>query len=59
MLDAYKRRSYFFKPHKTPHFVLNAEELATLFHFPGQVAAAPTLTRIGSKKMEAPANLPI
>jgi hypothetical protein len=59
MLDAYKRRSYFFKPHKRPsHLVLNAEELATLFHFPGGVSTTPTFTRIDSKKGEAPANIP-
>src|SRR3989338_137112 len=59
MLDAYKRREYFFKPYKRKHFVLNTEELATLFHFPGQVSTTPTFTRIESKKAEAPANLPI
>lgn len=59
MLDAYKRRSYFFKPHKRPYFVLNSEELATLFHFPGQVSTTPTFTRIDSKKSEAPSNIPV
>jgi hypothetical protein len=58
MVDAYKRRAYFYAPYKRPHFVLNSEELATLFHFPGSVSAAPTLGRIGSKKSEAPSNLP-
>ncbi|MFZ2151901.1 MAG: hypothetical protein WAV09_02195 [Minisyncoccia bacterium] len=39
-------------------FILNAEELATIFHFPGQTAAVPSLKRIGSKKAEPPTNLP-
>lgn len=59
MLAAYKRRAYFWKPYKRKWFVLSGEELATIFHFPGQVAATPTLTRIPSKKAEPPSNLPI
>ncbi|MES2213326.1 MAG: hypothetical protein V4473_00620 [Patescibacteria group bacterium] len=59
MLDAYKRRAYFFKPYKRPYFVLNSEELATLYHFPGQVSTTPTFGRIGSKKAEAPVNIPV
>jgi hypothetical protein len=59
LLDAYKRREYFFRPHKSPHFVLNTEELATLYHFPSVVSMmTPTLERVGSKKAQAPANLP-
>ncbi|MEQ1561172.1 MAG: hypothetical protein ABL899_00450 [Nitrospira sp.] len=59
MLDAYKKRAYFYRPHKRPWFVLNTEELATLYHFPGGVSTTPTFTRIESRKAEAPANLPI
>lgn len=40
-------------------FVLNTEELATVYHFPGQVSAAPSLKRIGSTKAEPPVNLPL
>jgi hypothetical protein len=58
LLDAYKRRAYFYRPHKRPPFVLNAEELATIFHFPGGVATTPTFTRVDSRKGEAPANIP-
>ena len=43
--------------HKT--FVLNVEELATLWHFPGQIMKVPTLTRIESKEASPPPNLPI
>ena len=38
--------------------VLNTEELATLYHFPGQVASVPTLPRIDSVKSTAPMNIP-
>jgi hypothetical protein len=63
MFHAYKLRSFFQHPYKnyraTP-FVLTTEELATIFHFPsGLVSQTPTLRRVGSKKSEAPSNLPI
>jgi len=59
-LDAYRRRSFFFTPYDggTP-MVMNTEELATIYHFPGSVSATPNLARIPSKKAEAPSNLPI
>lgn len=61
-LNAYKMRSFFYLPYRhafaTP-FVLNTEELATIFHLPGQVASTPTLDKATSRKSEAPANLPI
>jgi len=63
LLEAYKRRSFFNPPFKYYHgkpFILTTEELATMWHFPSsQAVATPTLTRIPSKKAEAPANLPI
>jgi gas vesicle protein len=59
VIMAYKRRSFFHPPFDGKPLVLNSEELATLFHFPGAVASTPTLERIPSKKSEAPANLPI
>lgn len=40
-------------------FILNVEELATLYHFPGEVAATPTLPRVDSVKSSSPANLPV
>ena len=40
-------------------FVFNTEELATIFHFPGQmVAQAPLVSRIESKRKEPPSTLP-
>ena len=49
----------FFLPyfhHQT--FVLNTEEIATLWHFPGQILKVPTLERIESKEASPPTNLP-
>ncbi|HEX8994072.1 MAG TPA: hypothetical protein VF803_02360 [Candidatus Paceibacterota bacterium] len=57
--DAYITRQFFYPPHKHPFIVLNTEELATLYHFPGSVVRTPTLQRLPSKRGEAPANLPI
>jgi hypothetical protein len=58
ILEAYKRRSYFHPPFTTKAIVLNTEELATIYHFPGSVIQTPTLRRTPSKKAEAPINLP-
>ena len=41
-----------------PTFVLNTEEIATLWHFPGQILKVPTLERIESKEASPPTNLP-
>lgn len=60
LFDAYRHRGYFYWPYnKRKIMVLNTEELATLFHFPGQVAETPTLNRIPSKRGEPPSNLPL
>lgn len=40
-------------------YVLNVEELATMWHFPGQILKVPTLERIESKEASPPTNLPI
>jgi hypothetical protein len=45
----------YFHPHT---FVLNVEELATIWHFPGQILKVPTLERIESKEASPPNNLP-
>lgn len=49
------RRMYW--PRKTS--ILNTEELATVYHFPSLVVEAPLLRRLGSKKGEPPAGLPV
>jgi len=57
---AYKMRSYFYAPfNENPPLILNTEELATVYHFPGSVAITPSLERVASKKSGAPSNLPI
>jgi hypothetical protein len=62
MLEAYQLRDYFWKSDwkgdPRPHFVLNTEELATIFHFPGMVAQTPSMDRVDSKKATPPDNLP-
>ena len=41
-------------------FVLNVEELATIFHFPGRITTpSSAVVRVGSKKGEAPSGLPM
>jgi hypothetical protein len=59
MFEAYRLRSYFHPPFKRNHYVLNSEELATIYHFPGGTVATPTFARIESQKAEPPMNLPI
>ena len=58
ILDWYKRRAFFYPPIVRTPFVINTEELATIYHFPGSVVKTPTLNRIPSKRADAPANLP-
>lgn len=58
-LEMYKRRCFFYEPFSGKPMILNVEELASIFHLPGRVATTPTLSRIPSKKSQAPANLPI
>ncbi len=58
MFESYLKRSYFYFQKNEP-FVLNTEELATIYHFPGKVSSTPTFTRIESQKAEPPSNLPI
>jgi hypothetical protein len=39
-------------------YILNSEELATLYHFPGVDARTPVLTSLGARRSEAPNTLP-
>ena len=71
LVEAYKLRDYFWKDmpniylldfwrdNPRPFFVLNTEELATIFHFPGMVAQTPSMDRVESKKATPPDNLPV
>ncbi len=59
ILRNYIRRFPPLYPRKGGTFVLNTEELASLYHFPSKIAApSPTLPRIEAKKREAPPGLP-
>jgi len=56
----YKLRVSKYFPNHGKDIILNTEELATLFHFPGRRSApAPFVKRIEAKKGEAPSGLPI
>lgn len=59
LYEEFCKRAYFFYPYVRVPFVMTAEELATIYHFPGQSAETPTLARIESKRGEAPVNLPL
>ncbi len=59
MHHEYKERAYFFGTHHEHPFVMSSEALATIYHFPGQVSKTPSFERIGAKKSQAPANLPM
>lgn len=52
--DAFGKKTKNFLP-----FIMTIEELATIYHFPGDIATTPTLTRVEAKKAEPPANLPV
>lgn len=58
IFNAYRKRSYFYAPYKRTPMTLSAEELATLYHFPGSSIETPTFDRIPSKTSEPPSNLP-
>jgi len=64
-----KKKKYIFKGYKErnihlgiPMFVLNVEEIATLFHFPITTETRPMIASVEqtlSKKSQPPANLPV
>ncbi len=41
------------------NFILNIEELATIYHYPILVVETPTLRRVEAKKAEPPVSLPV
>lgn len=43
----------------SPTFLLNVEELATIFHFPGQIVKAPIMPRVQTRKGPPPVGLPM
>jgi len=58
LLNNYRKRHFL---HNLPKrgFILNTEELATIYHIPGKIVEAPTMPRIEAKKGGPPASLPI
>lgn len=61
-LDYYKLR--FYKPFelrggKDNKSVMSVEEIATMWHIPGQAILTPGVTRVESLRRDAPANLPV
>jgi len=64
IVGEYQHRSFFIPEYipfgaRVKPFVMTTEELATIFHFPGNVARTPTMSRVQAKKVEPPANLPV
>lgn len=61
MIKAYRERGYFYPPFKSKSkpMVLTAEELATIYHYPGMTVSTPTFARSETKKGMPPPNLPM
>jgi hypothetical protein len=59
IIEAYRRRQFFYDPFKKDGMVMSTEELATIFHIPSRAVETPSLGRIQSATSEAPSNLPI
>jgi hypothetical protein len=60
MFKYYMKRWMPFFPRPGGTFILNTEELATLYHFPGKISApAAGISRIETKKRGVPSDLPI
>ncbi|MBI2021088.1 hypothetical protein HYS99_01070 [Candidatus Giovannonibacteria bacterium] len=59
LFNAYQLRSFFHPPYKSDTIVLSSTELATIYHFPGMVAGAPSMERIEAKRGAPPPNLPV
>ncbi|MDX1608252.1 MAG: hypothetical protein R3251_03525 [Candidatus Spechtbacterales bacterium] len=55
ILSAYKSR---FLGNTSAPYILNTEELATIYHFPGKVVRAPFMPRVSSRTSEPPRGLP-
>lgn len=57
-LQLYRRRAFFAPPYYGTPFVLNTEELATMFHIP-HYARASALSSLRGVRLEPPENLPV
>lgn len=58
LLDLYRRRAFFAPPYYGTPFILNTEELATVFHLP-HASRGSALARMRGVALEPPENLPI
>jgi hypothetical protein len=58
LVDAIRKRSIFNPPYKQYTSVMTSEQLATIFHLPGDEVRAVGLHRIEAKRANPPANLP-
>ncbi len=56
MMNAYRSRSY---SYGVAPYVLNVEELATIWHFPAKEVTTPMLKTAAGRKAEAPVDLPV
>lgn len=61
LYNSYRLRSVFHPPYNalSKPCILSTSELATVYHYPGGVAAAPALARIEAKRGSPPPNLPV
>jgi len=61
LFNSYRLRSVFHAPYKarSKPFVLSTSELATVYHFPGEVVGAPAMGRVEAKRGSPPPNLPM
>lgn len=57
-LKLYRRRAFFAPPYYGRAFVLNTEELATMYHMP-KVGRASALSRSRGTRLQPPDNLPV
>lgn len=59
LFSNFRDRAYFYAPYDQVPMLMNTEELATLWHFPGSIVQTPSLGRKLSRTSEAPLNLPM
>lgn len=58
LITIYRRRAFFHPPYYGKRFVLNTEELATVYHLPHVTRASPLAHGRGTR-LEPPENLPV
>jgi hypothetical protein len=58
LVDAYQKRSIFNPPYKQYTSVMTSEQLATIFHLPGDELEAVGIKRLEAKQANPPQNLP-